>query len=140
MKKIITSGYKTAFQENFGNTDQDPQSNEKSNLNIEIAISRLNLPENVERALVEVLHFHKDPYCQTYIRALPEAIQLGKQMGQVQEAVKSQLHYIYSNMENYQDEEAKNIIADFLKIPLEDRHEPGLTEDMDDDIDPNELV
>lgn len=133
MKKIITQKYKSAFQENF--TEEifqdydeqnnpgipDPQINEKSDANIELVISKINFPENVVNALITALHENKDPYFQTYIRALPKTIIIGRQIGKEDDAIRSQIHYIYANMEEYENEEVKTIIADFLNIPEEDR-------------------
>ena len=106
---------------------------------VEQSINQIEAPDNVKSALLTSLQECEDPYFQTYIRALPKDIRLGEQIGQVQSAIISQLHYIYSNMEYYQNEEIKNIIADFLKIPLEDRHEPR-QEEYGDDTDLDELV
>ena len=58
---------------------------------------------------------------------------MGNKIGRLDDAIKSQLHYIYANMEEYENEEVKTIIADFLNIPLEDRHQIGKNEDNYDE-------
>jgi len=84
-------------------------------------ISTYSLPENIKKALRKALQECQDGYCQSYIRALPKAYRFGKQINDIESALRSQLHYIYANMESYGNEEVKNTLADFLGIPLKDR-------------------
>ncbi len=117
MKKIATETYKTKVARFL----QEDELRGKGQSAIEIAISGTNLPHNVKEALLTATHECKDPYCRTYLFAIPDALE---QYGE--EGLKPQLHYIYANMEEYPNEEVKNTIADFLQIPPEDRHEqPG---------------
>jgi hypothetical protein len=118
MKKISTNSYKKAYR---FNTPEEAQG-----LNIE----QLPVPDKIKWALTTALHECEDPYCQTYIRALPKTVQLGKQMDQLDDAIRTQINYIYANMEDYDNEEVKTVLANWLNIPPEYRH--GAEEENDE--------
>jgi len=107
MKKFKTAQY---IRQERG--DNDPA----------VQIEHLPLPQNVKQALLTALVECDDPYCQQYIRALPKSYEYGKQINEAEHALKTQVNYVYANMEEYPNEQVKETLADYCEIPQQYRH------------------
>jgi len=90
--------------------------------NVVQTIKELPVPEEIRSALLTALSECQDPYCQSYIHALPRTIEYGKQINDLDHAIRVQINYIYTNLEEYTNEPVKNVLADWLEIPPEHRY------------------
>lgn len=117
MKIIKTIGYTSKLSQS-----QDSESTESQ-------IQNLPLPPNVMQAVLVAMKECQDPYCQTYIRALPQTAQ--QFPDDLEHALKVQVNYIYANCETYNNEEVKKILADYAGVPLQHRFGAEDSEDQE---------
>ena len=61
----------------------------------------------------------KDPYAQTYLRAIPQAIEEGAELSTAQDGLRVQLLYVLSNMSGWRGpvaREVKSVMKKYCKI------------------------
>lgn len=79
------------------------------------------LPENVKQALITISSDCQDQYALSYLYSIPQAYRLGVQIDDIPRAIKAQILYIYSNLQDYPNENVKNVLADYADVKPEDR-------------------
>jgi len=81
----------------------------------------MDINEAIEVALKECT----DPYALQYLNTLEESKAYGRRIGREKDAYEVQLHYAYSNMEEWQEgraREVKSVFKEYLKDRLGDAY------------------